>query len=91
MSLLPQRRWSARSHEQPAGQLPAPGPFPAAQQQDAIVIYVVILVIVVWLLAHGYSATAALRIVALAGALAAAITSRLATTQSRNDQGPSRT
>jgi hypothetical protein len=90
MSLLPLRSWSARHHGQPAGQLPAPGPFPAAQPQDAVVVFVVVLVVLVWLLAHGYSAAAAFRIVAVAGALAASITARLAATQPEDGRGPSR-
>ena len=82
MSLLPLRRWSARHHEERTGQLPAPGPFPAARRPlAATVIFVVVLVVVVWLLDRGYSADAAVGAVAGAGAVAAAIASRLAGTQ----------
>lgn len=78
MFLILLQRWSARHHEEPAGQLPAPGPFPAAHpRQDAIVV-VVVLVVVLWLVAHGYSVATALAAVAGADALAAAITSRVA-------------
>lgn len=48
-------------------------------------IFVVVLVVVVWLLAHGYSAAAALGAVAGTGALAAAITSQLAVAARRAD------
>jgi hypothetical protein len=79
MSLLPLRRRSARHHEEPMGELPAPGPFPAARQpQHAIGIFLVVLVVVIWLVAHGYSVDAALGAVAGAGVVAAAVTSRLA-------------
>lgn len=82
MSPLPLRPWRARHREKPTGQLPAPGPFPAAQRPTAaVVIFVVILVIVTWLLTLGYSATAALGVVASAGALAATITFRLVNAQ----------
>lgn len=82
MSLLPLRRWSARHLEEQTGQLPAPGPFPAAWRPlAATVIFVVVLVVVVLLLDRGYSADAAVGAVAGAGAVAAAIASRLAGTQ----------
>jgi hypothetical protein len=84
MSLLPLRRWSARRHETPAGQLPAPGPFPKMRGPLAtLVIFVVVLVVVVWLLVLGYSANVVLGTVAGADALAVAITSRLAGAQPR--------
>ena len=65
--------------------MPSPGPFPAARPPwRVIVVFVVVLVIVLWLLARGYSADTALGIVAGAGALTAAIASRLAGTQPDN-------
>lgn len=62
-------RW--RAPERPAGVLPAPGPYPAAQPLwFPIVIFVVIIVTMVWLLVQGYSINATLEAVGGAGALA---------------------
>lgn len=90
MSLPSLRRWSACRHDQSACQLPAPGSFPAARPQGAVVIFVVVLVVLVWLLAHGYSAEATLRIVAAAGALTVTITSQLAAPDPGGGRGLSR-
>ncbi len=81
MSLFPLRLWRAR-HREESPELPAPGPFPAAQSpRGAIAIFVVIVVVVAWLLVRGYSADTALGAVAGAGVLAAAIASRLTGSQ----------
>ena len=86
MSLLSPRCWFARHHEERTGQLPAPGPFPATRRPlAATVIFVVVLVVVVWLLHRGYSADAAVGVVAGAGTVAAAIASRLAGAQPGGD------
>lgn len=90
MSLLPLRRWSPRPSDQPACQLPVPGPFPIVLQ-DAIVIFVVVLIVVVWLLAHGYSDEDALRIVTTVGALTASIASRRVAAEAGDDRDRSRT
>lgn len=83
MSLPMLSRWRTRTREEPAGILPAPGPFPAAQPPlQVIVVFVVVIVTVAWLLAHGYSIQAALEVVAGAGAVTAAIVSGLAAAQS---------
>jgi hypothetical protein len=76
-------RWRARTREEPAGMLPAPGPFPGAQPPlHAIVVFVIVIVTVAWLLAHGYSIQAALEVVAGGAAVTAATVSCLAAAQS---------
>jgi hypothetical protein len=88
MPLLSLRRRSARHCEEPAAELPAPGPFPAARRQPAItVIFVAVLAVVIWLLDRGYSADAAVGAVAGAGGVAAAIASRLAGQQPGDEPG----
>ena len=82
MLLLPLRRLSACHQKEPAKQLPSPGPFPAARPPWRVIgIFLVVLVVVLWLLAHRYSAEAALGVVAGSGAIAAATASRLTSTQ----------
>ena len=54
------------------------GPFPDARPENVTVIFVVVLVAVIWLLARGYPAGTAVEAVAGAGAVSAAIASRLA-------------
>jgi hypothetical protein len=79
MSLLPRRRGSMRSREEPGGILPVPESFPVEQPRwPTAVIFTVVAGMVTWLLAHGYSPTAALGIVAGTGAAAASIASWMA-------------
>jgi hypothetical protein len=79
MSLPWSPRPLVRRSEEPAPQLPAPGPSPVVQPLGrAVVIFVIVVVMVAWLLGHRYSAASALGVVSGAGALAAAVTSWLA-------------
>jgi hypothetical protein len=62
----------------PAGMLPAPGPYPPAQQPGStVMIFFVVVGIVVWLLAKGYPASMVLSVLAGSGALASAIAAQL--------------
>ena len=78
MSLPTLPRWRTRKPEEPAGELPAPGPYPPARpSRHAVVVLVIVIVATLWLLAHGYSIDTSLETVAAAGVLSAGIASYL--------------